>query len=337
VTAVVIPTIGRPSLARVLASLADDLTVVVVDDRCMPEPLTGPLAVPPWVTMVHSAGRGPAAARNAGWRAVGDDWVVFLDDDVVPDPDWRAALDKDLADAAPDVGGVQAVIRVPLPADRAPTDLERQTAGLEHAAWITADMAYRRSALVATGGFDERFPAAFREDSELAYRVRLAGWRLTVGERVTRHPVRPAGWLASVRAQRGNADDALLRRLYGSRWRTLLGIPPGRRARHAIITAAALVALLLIAARRPLPAALAASLWAAGTTEFAGRRIAQGPRTPPEILRMLATSTLIPPAAVAYWLKGLSENDQGGHADGGCGRPAVSSLIVSGAGRGRTL
>ena len=33
-------------------------------------------------------------------------------------------------------------------------------------------MAYRRAALVAVDGFDERFPRAYREDADLALRVR---------------------------------------------------------------------------------------------------------------------------------------------------------------------
>ena len=38
-------------------------------------------------------------------------------------------------------------------------------------------MAYRRAALAAVGGFDERFPRAFREDADLALRMMAAGWR----------------------------------------------------------------------------------------------------------------------------------------------------------------
>ena len=83
--------------------------------------------------------------------------------------------------AAADVGGSQANLVVPLPTDRRPTDWERNTAGLQYAAWITADMAYRRVALESVHGFDERFPRAFREDADLAVRVRAAGWRLTRG------------------------------------------------------------------------------------------------------------------------------------------------------------
>jgi glycosyltransferase involved in cell wall biosynthesis len=37
---------------------------------------------------VRNGGGGPARARNLGWRTAGTEWIAFLDDDVVPDPDW---------------------------------------------------------------------------------------------------------------------------------------------------------------------------------------------------------------------------------------------------------
>jgi hypothetical protein len=251
---------------------------------------------------------GPAAARNRGWRAARHPWVVFLDDDVVPEPDWLDRLRSDL-DVPAEVGGVQGRVVVPLPPDRRPTDWERHTAGLADGRWITADIAYRRSALLATGGFDERFPRAFREDAELAYRVRCAGWRLVHGARTVVHPVRREAPWVSLRLQRGNADDALLRRLYGRDWRALLEVPRGRRRRHAAVTVAGLAGLLAAAGAgrhrgARLLAAAAAAGWLAGTAELAAARIAPGPRTTREVASMAATSVLIPPLATGHWLRG---------------------------------
>ena len=68
-------------------------------------------------------------------------------------------------------------VHVPLPAGRAPTDWERQVGGLATApGWLTADLAVRRQVLEEVGGLDERFPAAYREDTDLELRVRGAGW-----------------------------------------------------------------------------------------------------------------------------------------------------------------
>jgi hypothetical protein len=313
---VVVPTLGRPSLAALLTALAaatpapTPVELLVVDDRPAP---AGELPLPPGIDAKVLTGRaaGPAAARNVGWRAASHEWVAFLDDDVLPDPDWFVRLTADLARADASTGGVQGVLRVPLPEDRRPTDWERVTAALADGAWITADMAYRRVALEAAGGFDERLPRAFREDAELAHRVRRAGWDLVRGTRTVTHPVRPEDRWISVRTQRGNADDALLRRLYGPRWRADLAIPPGRRRRHLAVTAAATVAgacavTAALTRRRGwlLAAGAAGAAWVAGTAEFAAARIRPGPRDRHEVTTMLVTSAVIPPVAIAHWLRG---------------------------------
>jgi HAD superfamily hydrolase (TIGR01662 family) len=305
-TTVVVPTVGRPSLYVLLAALSDGHgprpeQIILVDDTphgTLPTPrLTG-------VTMARSGGRGPAAARNLGWRRCHTPWVSFLDDDVVPDPDWLVRLDTDLRAADSDVAGVQGTVCVPLPDDRPATDWERTTAGLATAHWITADMTYRRSFLSRVGGFDERFPRAYREDADLALRVMSAGGRLVKGTRQVSHPVRAAEDWVSVRQQAGNADDVLMARLHGPDWRVAAEAPSGRRRRHVAITAAALAAAGFGMLGRYRLAGLAAAVWLAGTAEFAWARIAPGPRTSAEVRRMLASSAVIPPAATWHTVRG---------------------------------
>ncbi|GAB3300213.1 HAD-IIIA family hydrolase [Parasphingorhabdus pacifica] len=311
VYSVVIPTMGRDSLRAVLDALEagrgpDPAEVVVVDDRPVPEV---PLRLPDSrlsTRLLHSFGRGPAGARNTGWRAVRTEWIVFLDDDVIPGSRWRAQLCRDL-DVGRDVAACQGRIVVPVPGHRKPTDNERGTACLVEAWWITADMAYRRSSLMATGGFDEDFPRAFREDADLALRVQETGYRLVTGERITYHPVRAAGFLASVHAQRGNADNATMRRKHGRRWRWRTGEGAGRLVQHLLTTGAAGVALAIGGSSKPTLRRIgraAGALWCALTAEFALRRIRQGPATPAELARMVVTSVLIPPAACLHRTRG---------------------------------
>lgn len=303
--AVVIPTVGRASLSVVLDALEHGSgppprEVIVVDDR---RDAGGPLPPTHGARVLHSGGRGPAAARNVGWRAACCEWIAFLDDDVVPPHDWKKQLAADLAAADLDVGASQARITVPLPEDRPPTDWERGTAGLADAKWITADMAYRRAALVHAGGFDERFPRAYREDAELALRVQEHGYRIVRGSRQTTHPVRESDFFASLRQQRGNADDALMRRLLGEGWRARIGGHPGRLRRHAVTTAAFGLTVLFGLFRSRL-ALVTGAVWAGLTAKFALERITPGPRTRDEVVRMLVTSVAIPPAACAHRLRG---------------------------------
>jgi HAD superfamily hydrolase (TIGR01662 family) len=330
---VVIATVGRASLAHLLDALATQSPplperIWLVDDR--PAPTTVPLrphtgrkdavldhptpitadltahtvvrsAV---VAVLTSGGRGPAAARNVGWRASEAEWVAFLDDDVVPPPGWTEALAADLAAADERTAGVQSRIVVPLPSDRRPTDWERNVKGLERARWATADMAYRRTALAQVSGFDERFTRNYREDADLGLRITDAGWTITRGRRTIVHPVGPAGPWISLTAQAGNADDALMTALHGPQWRTRAGAPPGRLPRHAATATAALLSLVAQTTGHSQTAKAAGALWAIGTTELAATRIVPGPKTPRELTTIVATSLAMPFVAVGQRLRG---------------------------------
>lgn len=316
---VVIPTIGRPNVETLLRALAmmrgaQPASVTVVDDR--PRGTQLRLRVPPpldsRLLVLRGFGRGPAAARNLGWRCGNAAWVVFLDDDVLVTPRWAHALEADLH-VAPDVAAVQGHVVVPLPSGRRPTDWERSVHGLERASWITADMAVRRTALEDVGGFDERFPRAYREDADMALRLLDRGWNLARGERLTLHLVTPASPWVSVRAQAGNADDVLMEALHGRGWRVRAGAAPGCIASHRLNVGAALGALGLLLIRSTgaaLPrgtravACASTALWGMTLARFAWRRIAPGPRTRREVATMLVTSPLIPPAAVWHRMRG---------------------------------
>ena len=310
-TTVVVPTVGRPSLRVLLEALAAgsrplDCPVVVVDDRPDGPALEEELrdVALPGLRVVRAGGGGPARARNIGWRHAATRWVSFLDDDVVTDPDWYERLLEDLSDAGPGVAGSQGRVRVPLPHDRRPTDWERTTAGLADALWITADLTYRRSALSAVGGFDERFPRAFREDADLGLRITESQGDIVRGRRWITHPVRPVDDLVSVRVQAGNADDFLMRAVHGADWRERAHAPRGRRRRHAAVTALAATSVLALLGGWRRTAAGAAAGWLAGTAELARARIAPGPRDRAEVRRMLVTSAAIPPVATWHSLGG---------------------------------
>lgn len=342
---VVVPTVGRPSLDALLESLAAatgprPAEVIVVYDRPTARRRTD---VPGMrdgtdVRVLRTGGsRGPAGARNVGWRAALTDWVAFLDDDVLVGAGWYQDLTDDLAGLPADAAASQGRIRVPLPGGRRPTDWERNVAGLEQACWATADMAYRRDVLREVGGFDERFRRAYREDSDLALRVQKAGWLVLRGEREVTHPVRAVDRWISVRLQTGNADDMTMRALHGPDWRTLVGAGPGRTGRHLAVTTALGLALLgPVSGRRR--AGVAAMLgWLTGTAEFLWVRIAPGPRTADEVATMAVTSVLIPPVATYQmavgWLRSrrwaVEEADRPLVA-AQVGKPTIRSRVLHG-------
>lgn len=307
----VIPTIGRPSLSGLLSSFGNDGenwpdSIIIVDDR---KDISAPLVLGPagkpltsHIRIIKGKASGPASARNAGWRSARAPWIAFLDDDVVAHADWFKQLRTDLAHLEDRVAASQGNVRVPLPTSRKATDWERNVACLEGAQWITADMAYRRSVLEEVGGFDERFPRAYREDCDLALRVIDAGYEIVKGGRTVLHPVPPVNRWISVRLQAGNADDALMHYRHGRNWRRRANETAGRFPQHLLTTLCGAVALgaTALGARRTALSAFA--LWAGSTAHFAWQRIVPGPKTSDEVRTMLVTSAAIPFAAVYHRL-----------------------------------
>lgn len=326
--ALVVPTVGRACLGEALrAALAAPAEVapaeiVVVDDRVNGE-AEGPLpgVDHSTVRVLRTGGGGPATARQAGWHSCTAPWVVFLDDDVRPPVDWPARLCADLVDLPADVAGVQGRVTVPRPQDRRPTDAERNTIALESAHWITADLAVRRSALEDVGGFDTRFPRAYREDTDLVLRLWDAGFSLRRGRRECVHPLRDGGRRASLAAQRGNADNALMRRLHGPRWRERVGEEPGGLRSH-LVTTALLVAGVgaALSGYRRLAAVLGVA-WTGRTARFTLGRVSAGPNDPAEWWDMALTSALIPP--LAFWHRAAGELRHTGASR----RPAVRAVL----------
>lgn len=312
---VVVPTYRRPDLLQrcLHALLAQHLPpgaceLIVVDD----EPsdftrrvVTGLARGAPFELryLRPSRGRGPAVARNAGWRVARAPIVAFTDDDTVPAPDWLAQGERAM------VAGPWAALggRVHVPPlhgpHAAPTDHERMTRGLERTAFVTANAFVWRSALVQVGGFDEAFAGAWREDSDLQFR--LAAEAGPVGRceaAVVLHPVRPERWGVSLRQQKNVFFDALLYRKHPQRYRAeIQRVPPWD---YFVVVAASLAAGGLALAGQAAPAAASLGVAMALVLRFAARRLRGASHAPAHVLEMLVTSALIPFLSVWWRLRG---------------------------------
>jgi GT2 family glycosyltransferase len=192
-------------------------------------------------------------------------------------------------------------VKVPLPPRI--TDHARMTEGLARAEFVTANAFVRRSALVKVKGFDERFQRAWREDSDLQFRLLdQAGAVLPCPQAVVTHPVRPAGWGVSLGQQHNTFFDALLYKKHPRRYRERIRrVPPWD---YYLIVASALAAPLLAWRGHPRVALGAAALAVGGVLWLALRRLANTSRSPGHVLEMLATSALIPFLSVYWRLRG---------------------------------
>lgn len=318
---VVVPTYHRPELLeRCLAALtAQDLDpqtyeIIVADDAACAatkQQVTGwarRTGGAPAVRYVPVTGdaHGPAAARNRGWCQAAGGVIAFTDDDCLPTPGWlragRAAFDGRGAGAG-DAEVAGAWGRIVVPTRAVPSDYEHDAAGLENGEAVTANCFYRRAALEAVGGFDERFTMAWREDADLFLTLLDRGERVVPAPAaVVVHPVRPAPWGISLRQQRKSAFNALLYKKHPALyWQRIQPSPPWHYYR---IVGSLLAVLLATLAGRRRPALLALAAWTIMAGRFCARRLTGTSHAPRHVAEMVVTSALIPPQAVFWRLRG---------------------------------
>jgi glycosyltransferase involved in cell wall biosynthesis len=240
-------------------------------------------------------GKGPAAARNCGWRAARGEIIAFTDDDTIPDDDW---LRQGLMAMAPGLAAVRGSVQVPEPP--VVTDHARMTRGLEQAEFVTANCFVRRSVLRQVGGFDERFKRAWREDSDLHFALlsRFGDVPRAPGA-IVQHPVREAPWGISIRQQANVMFDALLFKKHPRLYRAKVGRLRAPGIYYGIV-AAAFAALAAAAASEPGWAAVSTVVALALVGRLAWRRLQGTSHDPAHVLEMVATSCVIPFLAL-YW------------------------------------
>lgn len=211
--AVCVATYNRaPRLERLLRSLAaqdfPDFEVVVYDDAstdATAEVLSSWTTRLPLTVLRGDRNRGPAHGRNAAWRAADADLVLFTDDDCQPLPGWVAAHVA--------AGGPRRVtVGCTRPDPAQPEGAFSRTLRVDDAQHFqTANTAYDRALLVATGGFDEGFRRAAGEDTDLGLRaVGLGAEAVYVPGAEVLHDVRPSSWTASLRETVKWSDMPLL-------------------------------------------------------------------------------------------------------------------------------
>ena len=136
------------------------------------------------VRVIDTPNQGLGAARNVGLGAAAGDVVAFTDADVRVDPDWLTYLVQPLLCDGDTVGTggpndvpqddpwmAQCIARAP----GAPTHVLLDDRIAEHVPGC--NMAFRKNALLAVGGFDPIYLRA-GDDVDICWRLQARGWRI---------------------------------------------------------------------------------------------------------------------------------------------------------------
>ena len=169
--------------------------VIVVDDGSQ-DITTDIVKLFKSVRLLRQNHKGPAAARNLGAKKSKGDIVVFTDSDCVADKNWLAEMVKPFS--RKEIVGVQGAYKTQqksLVAKFAQVEIEGRYEIMKRQRYIdfigTYSAAYRKNIFTKFGGFDESFPIASGEDTDLSFRMSRAGLKMAFNPHAIiyhRHP-----------------------------------------------------------------------------------------------------------------------------------------------------
>lgn len=194
---VIIPTCNRNDLLRkclarlspeVQTLVAEDYEVVVTDDGKERQAKQFIKENYNWVKWVEGPKKGPAANRNNGARNASGEWIIFIDDDCLPDKNILAEYRKAVLNDEKTL-----VFEGCIKADREQQSLAEESPINESGGylWSCNFMISKKLFINQLQGFDEKFPYAAMEDVDLDYRLNKKGIsRIFIKDAFVIHPWR---------------------------------------------------------------------------------------------------------------------------------------------------
>jgi GT2 family glycosyltransferase len=272
-------TAGATLEAIVIDNGSSDRTVAMVNERGEGSALA--------IRLLERPDGGPAAARNAGAASAEGDILLFLGDDTEPADERLALAHLELHSSRPEptygvLGRITWTPRKPVTPfmrwlenggpqfhyrDLKPGPVDATSY------FYSSHASIKRSLFERVGGFDERFPNAAVEDTELGVRLAAAGLELDYHPELLvlhDHPTTPESSMR--RSVAVGRAAALYNRLHPETPHS--GVQPPRGLVWSVVRVGE--PLLGVLARLPLPASVRERVWLAMTRAGYARGYRQG-------------------------------------------------------------
>lgn len=308
---VVIPTSQQsPLLLKCLDALAqqklprDQYEIIVVDDDNSPDTAAtvtlflkqviasgGPLEIR---YLGQSQSRGPAAARNRGWRAARGRIIAFTDDDCLPQPTWLSAALLSFQRGAQVVTGQ---LHVTLPNSPKPAAAPQY---LESGDLLSANCFCRKSVLERVGGFEEAFYFAWREDNDLQFKFIEAGIPISrCPQAIVIHPMRNTTWHTLLTNERKNYYDALLYKRHPELFRQRIATDRGLILEYYASVLGVAIGIIGAVSGNAITSTIGFSIWGILSVNLIWRRLPDQPNG--ALLKQTILATLATPFLSVYW------------------------------------
>ena len=224
---IIIPTRLRPStlerclneLATQKVELTDFPIEIIVSEDSDENESEEVVARHPDARLTSGPCKGPAANRNHAAKKATGKWLLFLDDDVLPQPGFlQAHVDAMRAGNADVLEGRM------ICSDERNSPFYRMAENRTGGNLFTANLGIRRKTFEELDGFDEEL--IIMEDLEFAHRLRTTDKRIAfLKEATVDHPAQRFGW------------SYVWRWIFHFRWGLLLGYKTGKADPHRSLLA----------------------------------------------------------------------------------------------------
>jgi GT2 family glycosyltransferase len=192
---IIIPTCNRndllseclDSIAPGVQSIKDNYQVIVTDDSKESAARDIIDEKYKWVKWVKGPQKGPAANRNNGASYADGQWLIFIDDDCLPNKNLLLGYENGIK-AHPEILVFEGCTIVDRPKNKFNEEAPLNTTG---GYLFGCNFAINTDYFRQLYGFDEKFPYPAMEDSELAYRIKRQGVKLFfLKDAIAMHPWR---------------------------------------------------------------------------------------------------------------------------------------------------